>query len=119
MGQGARALVGRSDVVLIGPDAMVIAGIDAVGATMAGSSIPLYVVGGDVTVPGVLGSLGPSYPDLGTGAGHGAADVLLGANAATTPFFTPPSVDVVINKALAEQYGVTVPASLADVTTYQ
>jgi hypothetical protein len=45
--------------------------------------------------------------------------VPLGADPATTPFFTPPAVDIVLNKALSEQYGITVSASLADITTYQ
>jgi len=112
--QGARSLVDRSDVVLVGPDAMVIAGMDAVGAAMAGASIPLYVVGGDLTVPGVTGTLGPDYAYLGGSAGVSAAAVLLGADPATTPFAVPDGLEIGLNPELVEQYGIVVPDSLAD-----
>ncbi len=117
--QGARALIDRADVILVGPDAMVIAGMDAVGAAMSGASMPLYVVGGDVSVPGVLGSLGPDYAQLGVGAGAGAAKVLLGADPGTVPFAVPQGLDIVLNQTLADQYGIVVPDSLTDRTTYQ
>ena len=117
--QAARSLVGRADVVLVGPDALVVAGIDAVGAAMSGGRIPLYVVGGDVTVPGVVGSLGPDYPTLGTKAGDLAVKVLKGASPASTAFATPGKVQIVLNKAAASSLGITVPDSLASVTTEQ
>ncbi len=112
--QAARSLVGRSDVTLIGPDGTVIAGIDAVGAAMSGAAIPLYVVGGDVTVPGVVGSLGPDYPTLGASAGVGAAQVLAGADPGTVPFALPGEVEIVMNAEYAAALGITVPDSLAD-----
>lgn len=112
--QAARSLVGRSDVTLIGPDGTVIAGLEAVGAAMSGSSIPLYAVGGDVTVPGVVGSLGPDYPSLGASAGVGAAEVLAGADPGAVPFALPGDVEIVLNAEYADTLGITVPASLAD-----
>jgi putative tryptophan/tyrosine transport system substrate-binding protein len=117
--QSARSLVGRADVVLVGPDALVVAGIDAVGAAMAGGKVPLYAVGGDVTVPGMVGSLGPDYPTLGTKAGVVAAKVLRGASPATTAFATPGSVEIVLSKTAMATYGITVPTALASVTTEQ
>jgi putative tryptophan/tyrosine transport system substrate-binding protein len=117
--QAARSLVGRADVVLVGPDALVISGMDAVGAAMGGSSIPLFVVGGDLTVPGVLGTLGPDYPALGTAAGEGAVQVLKGASPGTIPFAAPDGLQIGISAQLAATYGLTIPASLADRVTEQ
>jgi len=112
--QSARSLVGRADVVLVGPDAMVVAGMDAVGAAMSGDDIPLYVVGGDLSIPGVLASLGPDYLELGSAAGAGAVEVLLGADPGSIPFVVPSGLEIGLNTAYAEELGVVVPAELAD-----
>lgn len=112
--QAARSLDGRAEAVLVGPDALVAAGIDAVGAAMTGARLPLYVVGGDTKIAGIVGSLGPDYPQLGVSAGVNAAKVLLGADVASTPFATPGEVDIVLNKARAQELGITVPVALAD-----
>jgi putative ABC transport system substrate-binding protein len=112
--QAARSLDGRADVVLLGPDALVVAGIDAVGAAMTAARLPLYVVGGDPTLPGIVGVIGPDYPQLGASAGVNAAKVFRGADVASTPFTTPGDVTVVLNKARARELGITVPAELAD-----
>lgn len=112
--QAARSLDGRAEVVLVGPDALVAGGIDAVGAAMTGAGLPLYVVGGDTKVPGIVGRLGPDYPQLGVSAGVNAAKVLRGADVASTPFTTPGEVDIVLNKARAQELGIHVPAALAD-----
>jgi putative ABC transport system substrate-binding protein len=117
--QAARSLVDRADIVLIGPDAAVLSGIDALGAAMLGASLPLYTIGGDPSVPGVLASLGPDYIDLGVAAGEVASQVLLGAEAASTPFAMPSDVSITVNGALLEQYGVRLPESLADRTSTQ
>jgi putative ABC transport system substrate-binding protein len=112
--QAARSLDGRADVVLLGPDGLVAAGIDAIGAAMTRAALPLYVVGGDTTLAGIVGSLGPDYPSLGASAGVNAAKVLLGADVASTPFTRPGEVTIVLNKARAQQLGITIPAALAD-----
>lgn len=112
--QGARSLVDRAEVVLVGPDALVVAGMDAVGAAMSGAGIPLYVVGGDFTIPGVLASLGPDYVDLGVSAGEGAIQVLLGAAPAVTPFSVPDAIEIGLNTAYGDELGVEIPDELAD-----
>ncbi|OLF07670.1 ABC transporter substrate-binding protein [Actinophytocola xanthii] len=112
--QAARSLDGRAEVVLVGPDALVAAGIEAVGAAMVGAGAPLYVVAGDTTIPGIVGSLGPDYSRLGVSAGVNAAKVLRGADAASTPFTTPGEVEIVLNTGRARELGITIPAELAD-----
>jgi len=115
--QAARSLDGRSDAILIGPDATVIAGIDAVTSVATGSKIPLYVAGGDASVTGVLASIGPNYPELGTLAGQSAAKVLLGADPASTPFAVPSGLDLVINGKTRDAIGITIPKDLLDTAT--
>lgn len=110
--QSARSLVDRADVVLIGPDASVIAGLDAVGAAMSNAAIPLYVAGGDAAVPGVLGSIGPEYTSLGVSAGVNAAAVLLGADVATTPFTVPEGLEIVINPETEAALGIEFPPAI-------
>ena len=115
--QASRSLLGRSDVILIGPDAAVSAGLDAVGAAAVAESVPLYVVGGDVTIPGVLGSIGPDYFELGTTAGLAAVEVLLGADPGTVPFATPDGVELQLNDDTVEQLGLEVPAEVLEQAT--
>ncbi|GAA0932907.1 ABC transporter substrate-binding protein [Virgisporangium aurantiacum] len=112
--QAARSLDGRADVVLLGPDALVAAGIDAIGAATTSARLPLYVVGGDTRTPGIVASLGPDYPQLGVSAGVNAAKVLRGADVASTPFTTPGAVSIVLNQARAAELGITVPDALAN-----
>jgi putative ABC transport system substrate-binding protein len=104
-------------VILIGPDAAVVAGLDAVAAAAVAESVPLYVVGGDVTTPGVLGSIGPDYDELGTAAGLAAVEVLLGADPGTVPFATPDGVELQFNGTTVEQLGLEVPAETLEEAT--
>ncbi len=115
--QAARSLNGRADSVLIGPDAVVVAGLDAVTAATTGSGTALYLSGGDASVTGVLASIGPDYPLTGTSAGKIAAKVLLGADPATTAFAVPTGLDVTINSATAKKLGLTVPQDVLDSAT--
>jgi putative ABC transport system substrate-binding protein len=108
----AGSLVGRVDAEVIGPDATVFSGLGAVGATAAKSSIPVYVIGGSSTVPGILASIGPDYPVLGKLAADGAVKVFDGTPAADVPFATPPGIQIAVNKASMTKLGITVPASL-------
>ncbi|WP_298228975.1 ABC transporter substrate-binding protein [Gryllotalpicola sp.] len=117
--QAARSLEGRVDAILIGPDATVIAGIDAVGAAATAAKVALYVVGGDVTKSGVLASLGANYPETGTTAGEGAAKVFLGAAPGTVPFAQPQGLDVVFSKKTIAALGLTIPKDVLDSATVQ
>lgn len=115
--QASRSLLGRSDVILIGPDAAVVAGLDAVGASAVAESIPLYVVGADITTPGLLGSIGPDYPELGATAGLAAVEVLLGADPGTVPFATPDGVELQFNGVTVDQLGLDVPDEVLEDAT--
>lgn len=115
--QAARSLDGRSDAILIGPDATVTAGMDAVTAVAIGGGIPLYMSGGDASLDGVLASIGPNYIELGTTAGENAAKVLLGQDPALTPFTVPSGLDLVINGKTRDTLGLTIPGDLLENAT--
>ncbi|CAN5172699.1 ABC transporter substrate-binding protein [soil metagenome] len=113
----ARSLKGRTDAILIGPDATVLSAIDAVGAVSAAAKLPLYVVGGDVSVKGVLASIGPNYPALGELAAIAAAKALDVGSAAKVPFGQPSKVEVSFNKDTMATLGITFPQALLDSAT--
>jgi putative ABC transport system substrate-binding protein len=111
---GARGLVGRTDAVLIGPDATVFAGLAAVGSTAAAAKLPVYVSGGDASVAGILASIGPNYPVVGELAAEAAAKVLNGAKAGDVAFGQPNGVEFAINKTTMDTLGVVVPKAILD-----
>lgn len=115
----ARSLGGRVDAVLIGPDATVVGGLEAVGAAAATDAVPLYVAGGDVTIDGILASIGPDYTLVGELAGTAAATVLEGTPPGEVAFAQPTGVLLQINQATMDKLGVTFPADVLDRATLQ
>jgi putative ABC transport system substrate-binding protein len=113
----ARSLDGRVDAILIGPDATVVGGIEAVGAAAAAARVPLYTAGGEASIDGVLASIGPDYPLVGELAAEAASTVLEGTPPAEVPFGEPTGVLLQINQATMDTLSVTFPADvLADAT---
>jgi putative ABC transport system substrate-binding protein len=115
----ARSLDGRVDAILIGPDATVIGGVEAVGAAAASAAIPLYVAGGDASIDGILASIGPDYPVVGELAAEAASTVLEGAPPGEVPFGEPTGVVLQINQATLDALGVTFPADVLEDATVQ
>jgi putative ABC transport system substrate-binding protein len=113
----SRSLLGRVDVILLGADTSVLAGLDAVASIAVGESIPLYVVGGDVTITGVLGSIGPDYYELGTAAGLAAVEVLQGADPGVVPWAVPSGAELVFSAETIEQLGLEIPAEVLETAT--
>jgi putative ABC transport system substrate-binding protein len=107
----ARSLVGRTDTILVGPDAAVASGIAAVGAVALSNKIPLYLTSGDATTSGVLATLGPSYANLGSQGADVAVKVLDGAQPAVTPFGRPGALEWDVNRSTLGALGVTVPSA--------
>jgi putative ABC transport system substrate-binding protein len=113
----SRSLLGRVDVILLGADTSVLAGLDAVASVAVGESIPLYVVGGDITIPGVLGSIGPDYYELGATAGLAAVEVLRGADPGTVPWAVPSGAELVFSADTIEQLDLEIPAEVLETAT--
>ncbi|MBL7499018.1 ABC transporter substrate-binding protein [Frankia nepalensis] len=107
----ARSLVGRTDTILVGPDAAVASGVAAVGAVALSNKIPLYLTSGDAATTGVLATLGPSYADLGVASAGVAAKIIEGAIPADTPFGRPGALEWGVNRDTLSALGVTLPAA--------
>jgi putative ABC transport system substrate-binding protein len=105
----ARSLDGRVDAILLGPDATVAGGLEAVGAAAASAELPLYVAGGDTAIDGILASIGPDYPLIGELAADAAASVLEGTSPGEVPFGEPTGVLLQIDEAAMESLGITFP----------
>jgi putative ABC transport system substrate-binding protein len=111
----SRSLLGRADVILLGADTSVLAGLDAIAAVAVRDSIPLYVVGGDITI--LLGSIGPDYYELGRAAGLTAVEVLRGAEPGTVPWAVPSGAELVFSAETVEQLGLEIPAEVLATAT--
>ncbi len=109
----ARSLDGRVDAILTGPDALVIEAIGAVGQVARRGQIPLYSVGADVSVEGVVGSLGPDYREVGRLAGLAAADVHRGVAPGDVPFGRPGDLEWTLDEAEVERLALAIPDDLA------
>jgi putative ABC transport system substrate-binding protein len=110
----ARSLDGRVDAILLGPDATVVGGLEAVGAAAASAEVPLYVAGGDTSIDGIVASIGPDYPLIGELAAEAAATVLEGTPPGEVPFGEPSGVVLQIDEAALESLGVTFPAEVLE-----
>jgi putative ABC transport system substrate-binding protein len=115
----ARSLDGRVDAILIGPDATVVGGLEAVGAAAASARVPLYTAGGEASIDGVLASIGPDYPLVGELAAEAASTVLEGTSPGEVPFGEPTGVLLQINRATMDALGVTFPADVLEDATLQ
>lgn len=108
----ARSLVGRTDALLIGPDATTISSLPAVASVARGNRLPLYLSAGDATTSGVLASLGPDYATIGTKTGEVAARIAGGADPATIPFARPTALAPDVNTATQKALGITLPGEM-------
>jgi putative tryptophan/tyrosine transport system substrate-binding protein len=112
IGIAARSLVGRVDALIIGNDANTLAGVAAIAATAKQAKIPLYLNGGDYTVPGVFATLGPDYFEVGRLAGENAGKVCTGRSPGSLAFARPKGVTWGVNTTTMSSLGLTVPDSI-------
>ncbi len=110
----ARALVGRVDAILIGPDATVVGGLPAVGQVAATQQLPLYATAADVTTAGLVATLDPDYAALGRMAGEAASEVYTGKAAGEVAFRRPGELVWELNRGTVAQLGIDIPDDLLD-----
>lgn len=108
----AQSLGGRADIILIGPDSAIVQGLPAVGGVALKNKIPLVIMAGEVSTPGVLMNLGVDYGKLGSAAGEKAVQALRGATAGTIPISGPENVVTSVNKDTVAAIGLSLPATL-------
>lgn len=105
----ARSLDGKVDAFLIGPDAAVITAMPALSEVAVDAGQGIYLVGGDPTIPGVVATLGPDYPELGRSAGAAAAEVFAGTDPGEVPFGRPGAIEWSVNATTVDQLQLTLP----------
>jgi putative ABC transport system substrate-binding protein len=115
----ALSLAGRVDAELIGPDTAAFGALPAIGATAKSNKIPVYLIGGDATTPGILASVGPDYPTVGRLAADAAAEVFAGTPAGRVPFSKPSGVEFDVNKATMTALGTALPTAILRTATVQ
>jgi putative ABC transport system substrate-binding protein len=107
-----RSLDGRAEVILTGPDAMVIEAIGAVGQVAKRSGTPVYTVAADIGADGVVASLGPDYREVGRLAGAAAAEVHNGTPAGEVAFGRPGELLWTLDRDEARELGLDIPADI-------
>ena len=112
----ARALSGRVDAIVLGPDAAVIQGLPAIGGIALEEKIPLVVTAGDPQTPGVFMGLGVDYRELGARAGEIAAKILSGTNPGDIPIVGMDRFAISVNEETAAAIELAPPAGLASQT---
>lgn len=105
--QAAESLVGRTDVFYIPKDNTVVSALESVITVANDKNIPTFVGESDSVKRGTFASYGFEYHDLGYTTGKMAVDILKGKKPSEIPLGFPESLELVINKAAAEQEGIT------------
>ncbi|WP_057768291.1 ABC transporter substrate-binding protein [Cytobacillus praedii] len=105
--QAAESLVGRADVFYIPKDNTVVSALESVITVANEKDIPTFVGESDSVKRGTFASYGFEYHDLGYTTGKMAVEILKGKKPSEIPVGFPESLELVINKAAAEQKGIT------------
>lgn len=105
--QAAESLVGRADVFYIPKDNTVVSALESVITVANDKNIPTFVGESDSVKRGTFASYGFEYHDLGYTTGKMAVDILKGKKPSEIPVGFPESLELVINKAAADQEGIT------------
>ncbi|KQL17732.1 ABC transporter substrate-binding protein [Cytobacillus solani] len=105
--QAAESLVGRADVFYIPKDNTVVSALESVITVANEKDIPTFVGESDSVKRGTFASYGFEYHDLGYTTGKMAVEILEGKKPSEIPVGFPESLELVINKAAAEQEGIT------------
>ena len=112
--QVAEALVSKVDVIYVPTDNMVSSGLTTVSMIAEPAGIPIIVGEEAMIEKGGLATYGVNYYNLGKMTAAQAVKILKdGANPAEMPIEYLTDCDLVINKQVAENLGITIPEDLA------
>ena len=107
--QAALALVGKVDAIYIPTDNTVVSALEAAISVAEENKIPLYSGDTDSVPRGAIGTVGFNYHDIGLETGKIVARVLKGEKPGDIDVQFATGTDLVVNKAAAAKYGVTIP----------
>lgn len=112
--QVAQSLVSRVDAIQIPGDTTTLSAIDGVIAVADDAGIPVFSGTSEVVAAGGVLASSYDYTEVGKLTAKLVADVLDGADPATTPVVVPDIAGFDINTTKLEKLGIQVPKSLLD-----
>lgn len=112
VGQAARRLVGKVDVIYTGTDNNVVAAYEAVVKVGNDAKIPLVAADTGSIRRGAVAALSVNYRDLGNQAGRQIARILKGEQPANMPSETSDKLLLVLNMDAARKQGVEISKQL-------
>jgi putative ABC transport system substrate-binding protein len=112
--QAALALVGKVDAIYIPTDNTVVSALEAAISVAEENKIPLYSGDTDSVPRGAIGTVGFNYHDIGLQTGKIVARVLRGENPGDIDVEFASGTDLVVSKAAAAKYGVTIPDAVLE-----
>jgi len=107
--QAVQSLVGKCDAIFSPIDNTIASAMPVVAQVANKAKIPVYVGADSMVKDGGLATYGINYPALGRETADMAAEILRGKNPGDMPVRTITEVDIYINKATAEEIGITIP----------
>ena len=118
--QVTESLIGKVDAIYIPTDNLLAEGMSTVAQVANANNLPCIVGEEGMTKNGGLGTYGIDYYELGKLAGQQAVAILNGEKtAAETPIAYLPAEQctLTINKGVADELGITIPADLLESAT--
>lgn len=113
----AQSLVGRVDVIWVGTDNTVVAGLEALIGVCEENGIPFFPSDDPSIEKGGIACLGFDYYDIGYQSGEMAVRILEGESAEDIPAELGKVFSYSVNTAAAELYGLTIPQAILDKAT--
>lgn len=107
--QAVQSLVGKTDAIFSPIDNTVASAMPVVAQIANKAKIPVYVGADSMVKDGGLATYGINYPVLGRETADMAAEILKGKNPGDMPVRIMTEVDIYINKATADEIGLTIP----------
>lgn len=108
----AQSLVGRVDAMFMPQDNTVMSAVESVISVGQTNKIPFYTGDTESVKKGALATLGNDEYDCGRQGAELAAKILKGEKAGNIPSEEIRKRSLLINKGVAEKYGVTLPESV-------
>jgi putative tryptophan/tyrosine transport system substrate-binding protein len=112
VGNAAKSLVGRADVIYVPTDNTIVSALDAVLQVGIQNKLPVFAGDNESVQKGAIASLGFNYFDIGKQTGKMVTRVLKGEAPSGIPVESPVKVELAINPGAAQKMGVKVPEKL-------
>ncbi|MDX6752289.1 ABC transporter substrate-binding protein [Geminicoccaceae bacterium 1502E] len=108
----ARSLVDKVDAIYVPTDNTVVSALEALLAVAQQAGVPVFSGDTDSVARGAVASVGFDYYQVGRQTGAIVVKVLQGAEPGSIAVRPAEGTDLVVNKAAAERFGVTIPEAV-------